>query len=101
SVCFGSCGGSETCLLVDTILRTCGCAASPTCQSSAYPTCGGNCPSGSVCQAVRVGASTGCRCVVGTSTCASGTASACTQGCQLETVCGPVRCPRGEGCSAV
>ena len=101
SFCFGSCGGSETCVLVDTILRTCGCAASPTCQSSAYPTCGGNCPSGSVCQAVRVGASTGCRCVVGTSTCASGTGSACTQGCQIETVCGTGRCPPGEVCLAV
>src|SRR5436309_10474126 len=33
SSCFGSCGGSETCVIVDTILRTSGCAASPTCQS--------------------------------------------------------------------
>src|SRR5207249_3679749 len=98
--CFGSCSGSDTsCVLVDTPLRTCGCAASPTCQSSAYPTCGGDCPAGSVCQAVKVGVSTGCRCVVGT--CASGTGSACTVPCQIETVCGTGRCPPGEACLAV
>src|SRR5215831_5750481 len=32
--CVGSCGGSDTCVLVDTPLRTCACAAPPTCQSS-------------------------------------------------------------------
>src|SRR5262245_26764313 len=70
--CLGSCGGSDSCVLVDTPIRTCACAAPPTCQSSAYPTCGGNCPSGSVCPGVN----TACRCVAPDLQCRSGTGSA-------------------------
>jgi hypothetical protein len=98
--CAGSCGGSGACVLLDTILRTCGCAAPPTCQSSAYPTCGGNCPSGFACQSVKVGTAGDCRCVDAGATCPSGTGSTCSQSCQIETVCADGRCPPGEACLA-
>src|SRR5262245_56557345 len=95
--CVGSCGGSDSCVLVDTPVRTCACAAPPTCQSSAYPTCGGNCPSGSVCQGVN----TACRCVPPDLPCPSGTGSACVPpSCQIDTICDG-SCPPGEVCSAV
>src|SRR5262249_4140688 len=98
--CVGSCGRSETSGLLDTILRTCGCAVPRTCQSTVYPTCGGNCPSGFACQAVKVGTTGGCRCVVASATCPEGTGSTCTQGCQIETVCADGVCPPGEACLA-
>lgn len=64
------------------------------CGDSVYPTCGGTCPTGEICQSVRATSFSPpldvslCQCVASTSTCASFLGGTC-----------PGACPTGEACT--
>jgi hypothetical protein len=96
STCDGSCAGAFTCepsvAFVGAVPNVISCLCYPAgvtaCTASAYPTCGGECPTGGVCQALHdlQSGARFCGCVDPTNT------------CQSQGFCSVGVCPPGQAC---